>query len=441
MGEKRFKAIDLFSGAGGLSLGFELAGIDVVAAIEYCSKATTTYEHNFPEHLVYTRDIKQLETKEVVRDLEKREIFKRDIDLVIGGPPCPGFSNIGRSKLVSLVRNGYFDWGNGETRHQFIQDPRNELFLEFIRFVNEFKPRGFVMENVGGMLSSRNSEGQVITEVIKNMFDEAGYECKHKILHANHFGVPQARQRVFFIGWRKRGKKRNIFSHPEQNGFKEWTAMDAISDLPDVGQDGGVLNGMQHIKGNYNEFQRLMRFKEYKKAKMKDPRTKQIPQRTVPINCHKGRTVNPRDRTIFPKLQTPKNGPRQTYDLIEPSKLVFDEPWHWDEEKQRVVNHETGFGYKWYNRKSFRDKMRRIAAHKPSPTLVAHMALDTYMYIHPEPNTHRTITPREAARIQSFPDSFDFSKVPFTSQYRQIGNAVPPLMAKAIALEIIRAWK
>ena len=100
-----------------------------------------------------------------------------------------------------------------------------------------------------------------------------------------------------------------------------------------------------------------MRFKEYKKAKMKDPRTKQIPQRTVPINCHKGRTVNPRDRTIFPKLQTPKNGPRQTYDLIEPSKLVFDEPWHWDEEKQRVVNHETGFGYKWYNRKSFRDNL------------------------------------------------------------------------------------
>ena len=103
---------------------------------------------------------------------------------------------------------------------------------------------------------------------------------------------------------------------------------------------------------------------------------------------------------------------------------------------QYIFHDEEEKTYKWYNRKSFKDKMRRIAGHKPSPTLVAHMAVDTYMYIHPSEN--RTITPREAARIQSFPDSFHFSEVSFTSQYRQIGNAVPPLMGKAIAEEITK---
>ena len=95
--------------------------------------------------------------------------------------------------------------------------------------------------------------------------------------------------------------------------------------------------------------------------------------------------------------------------------------------------------YKWYRTDSFKDKIRRIPAHKPCPTLVAHMATDTYMYVHPTED--RTLTPQEAARIQSFPDSFDFSVVSFTSQYRQIGNAVPPFMAKAIAQSILSSWK
>ena len=97
------KAIDLFAGAGGFSLGFLLAGIHVVAAVEYHKPATKTYAHNFPEHLVYHRDINQLGPEEVERDLKQRDVSKDDIDLVIGGPPCPGFSNIGRSKIISLI--------------------------------------------------------------------------------------------------------------------------------------------------------------------------------------------------------------------------------------------------------------------------------------------------------------------------------------------------
>ena len=102
------KAIDLFSGAGGMSLGFELAGVEVVAAVEFCDKAMKTYKHNFPGHLTYCDDIKNVSTRKVIRDLKQRGIEKKDIDLSIGGPPCPGFSNIGRSKIISLLRDG--DW-------------------------------------------------------------------------------------------------------------------------------------------------------------------------------------------------------------------------------------------------------------------------------------------------------------------------------------------
>ncbi|MDA0716178.1 MAG: DNA cytosine methyltransferase [archaeon] len=439
------KAIDLFSGAGGLSLGFELAGIEVVAAVEFCEKAMVTYRHNFPNHLTYCDDIKNLSTKVMLKDLKNRGIKKSDIDLVIGGPPCPGFSNIGRSKIISLLRDG--DWKfkgrpPKEFKHQFIQDPRNKLFLEFVRFVKEFQPKGFVMENVPGMLTSKNSTGKAITALINQSFKDIGYDCKMDVLDASDFGVPQARKRVIFIGWQS-NKPFHIFAHPKPMQDKKWTSLDAISDLPIISQEGGLpVDNYTHPK---NEYQEIMQFRAYKEAKRIDVRTGKVPSKSVPskLSCHVGRWVNPRDRAIFPLLQSPENEPRTTYDMIEPSQLKFPEGWTWNGSKQVVTNGKRGKDmktYKWYNRTSFKDKMRRIPWHKPSPTLVAHMATDTYMYIHPEPETHRTITPQEAARIQSFPDSFDFGEVSFTSQYRQIGNAVPPLMAKAIAEEIKNSW-
>ena len=440
-------AIDLFAGAGGLSLGFELAGVNVVAAVEYCGKAVTTYKHNFPSHLTYNDDIKNVKTENVIIDLENNGVKKSDIDLVIGGPPCPGFSNIGRSKIISLLRDKKWKFSGRapkEWRHQFVQDPRNKLFLEFIRFVKDFEPRGYVMENVPGMLTSKNSTGQAITELIKQEFDRIGYTCNMKVLSSDDFGVPQARKRVIFIGWKK-ATPQDEFKHPSKSlNQRIWTSLEAIDDLPLITQEGG--NSADSVLLPKNSFQEKMRYKEYNEARKKDVSLGKIPTKTKPSfpNIHFGRKVNPRDRAIFPLLQTPVDKKRVTYDLINPEELEFPKPWVWDPKKQIVHNNQAGKNkksYKWYNRKSFKDKMRRIPWHKPSPTLVAHMATDTYMYIHPEPNTHRTITPQEAARIQSFPDSFDFSKVAFTSQYRQIGNAVPPLLAKAIAKEIIDAWK
>jgi len=443
---KVFNAIDLFAGAGGLSLGFELAGINVVAAVEYCEKAVITYEHNFPTHLTYTDDIKNVKTKDVLMDLNKKGIQKDDIDLVIGGPPCPGFSNIGRSKIISLLRDKKWKFSGRapkEWRHQFVQDPRNKLFLEFIRFVEDFEPRGYVMENVPGMLTSKNSTGKAITVLIKQEFDRIGYTCEMKVLSSEDFGVPQARKRVIFIGWKKSNPK-DEFKHPSKNSKQRiWTSLEAISDLPFVSQEGGFSTDL--VVPPKNSFQKQMRYEEYQKARKKDAFIGKTPSKTTPStpNIHYGRKVNPRDRAIFPLLQTPIDGKRVTYDLINPEDLKFPAPWIWDSDKQVVHNNRSGKkrkSYKWYKRESFKDKMRRIPWHRPSPTLVAHMATDTYMYIHPETTTHRTITPQEAARIQSFPDGLDFSEVSFTSQYRQIGNAVPPLLAKAIGQEIIEAW-
>ena len=137
MAKRRPKAIDLFAGAGGLSLGLEFAGIDVVGSIEYCEKAVTTYRHNFPGHLAICHDITTYPPERLEDELmQKKGLRRHDIDLVVGGPPCPGFSNIGRSKIVSLLRDGSWSWSDDEhqeTRHQFIQDPRNELFLEFVK--------------------------------------------------------------------------------------------------------------------------------------------------------------------------------------------------------------------------------------------------------------------------------------------------------------------
>jgi len=439
-------AIDLFSGAGGMSLGFELAGVDVVAAVEFDDKAMCTYRRNFPGHLTYLDDICNVDAAKVMRELEEIGIDKLDIDLIIGGPPCPGFSNIGRSKIIGLLREKKWKWGQKPPkgwRHQFIQDPRNKLFLEFVRFVKEFEPRGFIMENVPGMLTSKDDSGRAIVELVKDSFSSVGYECEFQILSADDYGVPQSRKRIIFIGWKK-DSPQDKFHHPPPLPGPIWTSLEAISDLPPISQEGGAPIGEQ--KKPQNEFQKDMRFRAYRDANREDQRTDppKIPRQSVELSCHIGRWVNPRDRAIFPKLQAHENGERVTYDMIEPQDLVFPSPWRWNKSKEVVWNGELGKKrkeYKWYSRKSFKDKMRRIPHHKPSPTLVAHMGVDTYMYIHPEPNTHRTITPQEAARIQSFPDSFDFGRVNFTSQYRQIGNAVPPLMAKAIALEIKKAWR
>jgi DNA (cytosine-5)-methyltransferase 1 len=431
------KAIDLFAGAGGLSLGLRMAGIDVVGAVEYDEPACTTYRHNLGHHVVHA-DILLFGPAMLERHLKQTGAIQRrgDIGLVAGGPPCPGFSLIGRSKISNLIKTGA--WEGTDHRHAFIDDPRNRLFLEFVAYVRHFKPTYFIMENVQGMTSYQNSSGASIIDVIRLEFETLGYTIHVNVLDAADYGVPQHRKRVIFLGTRR--KKQNLAKLPLPQIANRISARDAICDLPPVdARTGRAMVGakLRNVSHPYLE--------------MMQAATTASERRRQALNLHATRAVNPRDVAMFPLLHSGEGGkPRVLYRDLIPERMddigaALPPGYSLVEEngKPFVVGPRwRGRVGRWgfYDPTKFGDKMRRIRGDRPAPTMVAHLAKDGYMFIHP--SEHRTITVREAARFQSFPDHFDFSaggKVAMSSQFRQVGNAVPPLLAKRLGIAITEA--
>ena len=432
------KAMDLFAGPGGLSLGLIESGFDVIAAIEFDESAGETYRHNIGEHTLQ-RDITGLDPVDFRSYLEEHGLLDKSERpaLIAGGPPCPGFSLIGRSKISDLIKKG--EYGDSvEYRHRFIDEPRNELFREFVKYVDEFQPNYFLMENVSGMTSYKSGEDSPIVDVIKSEFESLGYRVKSDVLLASEFGVPQNRKRIIFLGWKK-GQREPDFP----SGF-DWqiTAAEAIQDLPSVDPSTGrptskKLKRMADIprRGSpgYSFLQRV--------RGASTPLTKPTAGRRVTL--HHTRKVNPRDVGIFPLIESGEFGERVLYKDVYPERIgevILPDGYEHSTADGDPVVVGTGSGdgrsWKWYDPTKFGDKMRRIRGDRPAPTIVAHLAKDGYMFIHPWKN--RTITVREAARFQSFPDSFEF-KGSMTSQFRQVGNAVPPLLAKALGKSIIDA--
>lgn len=198
---KKYTYMDLFAGAGGMSLGFDNAGFKNLLAVEFNKDFAETYKKNFPRHNLIVDDIKNVTEKQIY-DIIKNE----KVDVIIGGPPCQGFSiagNIGRN---------------------FIDDDRNRLFKEFVRFVKIIKPRVFVLENVAAM--ERHNKGKTIKEIVSS-FKEIGYDIKYKVLNAVNYGVPQERRRIFIVGT----LGENNFEYPQEIN-KTVTVKDAIDDLP-----------------------------------------------------------------------------------------------------------------------------------------------------------------------------------------------------------------
>lgn len=198
---KKYTYMDLFAGAGGMSLGFDNAGFKNLLAVEFNKDFAETYKKNFPRHNLIVDNIKNV-TEQQIYDIIKNE----KVDVIIGGPPCQGFSvagNIGRN---------------------FIDDDRNRLFKEFVRFVKIIKPRVFVLENVAAM--ERHNKGKTIKEIVSS-FKEIGYDIKYKVLNAVNFGVPQERRRIFIVGT----LGENNFEYPQEIN-KIVTVKDAIDDLP-----------------------------------------------------------------------------------------------------------------------------------------------------------------------------------------------------------------
>ena len=342
--KNKLKVLDLFCGAGGLSYGFKLGGFEIAGGVEWDSAAMETHKNNFESEFEFCGDI-----KEITNDIIERELM--GIDVIIGGPPCQGFSSANRQEKEK-------------------DDPRNKLFFEYLRFVEIIRPKVFVIENVKEILTKDNGYAK---ERILQITQQLGYNVVVKVLNAADYGVPQFRRRAIFVGVRSDLNK--VFDFESIKKTKKLvTVYDAIGDIcyPD-----------REIK---NKFQSYVRDVD----------------------------------TLFnhnPKLPNERVVERMTY--VPQGGNWRDVPAHlWD--TQRNNRHSSAY--------------RRLSLDEPSITIdTGHMN-----YFHPI--EHRVPTVRESARLQSFPDSFIFYGNQ-SQQYRQVGNAVPPLLGKAIAIEIRKLLK
>lgn len=357
MESSKLKVIDLFCGCGGFSYGFQQAGFEILMGIDIWQDATITYQHNFPRATVINGDIEQIFSKQIE---EKLCIDKNDIDVIIGGPPCQGFSVSGK---------------------RIIDDPRNKLYKSFVRLVDEINPKVFIMENVPGLI--RLFGGKVKDQVLED-FSRLGYEVKVEQLSSEMFGVPQQRKRVFFVGTNKKKiKNTKEFVFPKAkygNGLlNPITCEEAISDLDFVPNDVSLGEDIEYCLPAQSEYQKIMR-----------KGSKSIKNHSITIHKEKTKEII----GMVPDGGNYKDLPEELQDT----------------RKVHIA---------W----------TRMNSKKPCFTI------DTGHNHHFHYKENRVPTVRESARIQSFPDRFEFIGIK-TSQLKQVGNAVPPLMAKAIAEEI-----
>lgn len=369
------KVIDLFAGCGGLSLGFEMAGFEIPLAIEKDEWASETYKKNHPATRVLTEDITKIIDLE---NLIERENLP--IDGIIGGPPCQGFSLSGNRDK---------------------NDPRNSLFMEFVRFVKFFEPKFFVMENVTGILSMKTKNNQSVKELILSEYDMAGYNVKICKLNAAEYGVPQSRLRIVFIGIRKDipFAIEKIGPVPFLFDNEQVTIEQAIMDLPqiDSGEGEEFIEYTKLPESDYQNWARDNSSGVYNHVAMRH--TKRLIER---------------------------------FETIGFGQSVADVEECHKQRKRGDASQISGKVFSQNNMRPYPDK--------PSPTIPASFQSN---FIHPFLN--RNFTAREGARLQSFPDTYIFCGKRTTmsweknlSQYQQIGNAVPPLLGKAIAESMIQ---
>lgn len=401
--------IDLFAGAGGLSEGFIRAGFKPIAHVEmnkdacdtiktrtsyhwlkennqitiynnYLKSETKNKEElwgNVPKNLinsVINKEISENTLPEIFRTIDQ-ELDGKNVDLIIGGPPCQAYSIVGRARK---------DMGG---------DPRNHLYKLYVKFLEKYKPKMFVFENVPGILSAKN--GEYLSKIFKAV-NNAGYDVAippKNHLNAKDFGVLQDRKRVIIIGWKKElNLKYPIF---ETTAHNYQILKDLLSDLKPLKNGEGTLNAVEYSK----------------------PTTEYLKQTNIRngldfVTQHISRPNNDNDLEIYQiAIERWENGKRLNYAELP----------------KRLIKHS--------NTDSFVNRFQVVNGQGVSHTIVAHIAMDGHYYIHPDKMQNRSISVREAARIQSFPDDY-FFEGSRTAAFKQIGNAVPPLMAQKIAEKI-----
>ncbi len=435
--------IDLFSGCGGLALGFEKAGFKIVGGIELMPEAVGTVSSNLCWR--YGR-----ESDHICADITETDasVFNDKIGpegcIVIGGPPCQAYSRAGKAKLNSL----------GADRVN-TTDARGYLYQDFLRFAFDLDARAVIMENVPE--ATRFGEMN-IPEIVSNELEAHGYEAWWTLLCSADYGVPQIRERIFLVGRKKNEKEiplpmpthRDIFGYIPQYGrqiasftqYKHFKSpQKGIADLPAWVTVGEAFSDLPSL------------FPTEKSKYVNTPINSEIPYKTparnpfqkimrnwygfelFAVTGHSFRK-NTRDFPIFARM---KQG-----DLFTDASRIADELFY---KKAHDLGLKEGTDeYKKlkrqmvpiYDRENFQEKWRRLDENKPSHTVVAHLSFDTYSHIHPwEP---RGISVREAARLQSFPDDFSFI-CSMGDAFKQIGNAVPPLLAYGVAKTVFNSFK
>lgn len=365
-------AIDLFCGAGGLSEGFRQAGFRVLAGQDYDEKAGATFAATHPDATFIGGPIQNVTAQQL---LDAAGVGKGEIDVIVGGPPCQGYSVYNHQR------------GEG--------DPRAGLFREYLRIVEGIEPRWLVMENVTGITSIAG--GGIVKEISEGMAS-LGYRVDMKVLKAEEYGVPQERRRVFFIGTRTGAPI--LFPEPTHGAGLEpfVTVWDAISDLPPLNNGDGVVGPLQYATPPQNGYQAILRGNA-----------------TLAVNHSASRlaSINEERMRHIPPGGSWRDIPR---DLLPAGML-----------KAKRSDHTKRYG---------RPRKTDLAC-----TILTKCDVHWGAYIHPEQN--RALTVREAARLQSFPDFFEF-KGSRTEQYVQVGNAVPPLLGRRVAESLLladRRWE
>ncbi len=350
--KKRYKVLDLFCGCGGISEGFSLAGFKIIGGIDFNKDATLTFKHNFKNAKVYCTDIASITDKEVFDSY-------KDVDVIVGGPPCQGFSSANR-------------W------QKELEDPRNKLFFEYLRFVRILKPKVLMIENVRGILTRDNGYAK---ERITTLLTEMGYSVKMNVLNASEYGVPQTRHRAIIVGIYQEFK-------PIEFHFDKLEKKSKVSVYDAIGE-------LYQFESTNPEQKKLI----------------ESPSSIYRTYLRRSDNVILDHDVIYPA------------DKVQERISFVPQGGNWQDVPENL----------WPTNRSNRHSSayKRLKEDDQSCTIDTGNAHSNYFH----PLFNRIPSIRESARLQSFPDSFEFLGSR-GSKYKQVGNAVPPLLAKAIAEQI-----
>lgn len=460
------RVLDLFAGCGGISLGFEAAGFEIAGAVEFDPEAAASHGANFhpgrAEHAL-ARDITTTRPEELARALGLGPV-RSAVDVIVGGPPCQAYARVGRSKLREIQ----------EHPEAFRHDPRANLFRNYLDYVDAFEPLALLMENVPDVL---NQAGHNIAEEVGEALEDKGYVVGYTLLNAAYYGVPQMRERMFLMAYRRELGAEVRFPRPTHwvdlpGGYESSrqvalqsltdrfatggrhfyleppvacrdltpavTAAEAIGDLPPITalRDGSLKRGARR-------FDVAVPYEGGKRPGAYAIQMRRWPGFEAPADGLRDHVIRylPRDWPIFERMQPGDQYPQahalalRMLDEEIARRTAAGQPVRRGSAQYKALHEQM---VPPYDPGKFPNKWRKMEADRPARTLMAHLGKDSYSHIHYDSAQARTISVREAARLQSFPDGFVF-KGTMNPAFRQIGNAVPPLMARAVASTMAQA--